>query len=117
MNAMKNRFVCALLAVVVAWLPMQPASAGMIGTDQAVTAAQQAGERERVEHFFSRADVKAQLERLGVSSADAADRVGLLSEAEVQRMAAQIDNAPAGALSGLIIVVLLGILVWALVIR
>ncbi|MBY0437546.1 MAG: PA2779 family protein [Burkholderiales bacterium] len=117
MNAAMNRLACALLALVVAVLPMQPANAGMIGTDSAVAAAQQPGDRERVEQFFSRADVKAQLERFGVSPADASDRVGLLSEAELQRLAGQIENAPAGAIGTLVIIVLLGILVWALVVR
>ncbi len=117
MNATMNRLFCALLALVVSVLPMQSATAGMIGTDSAVAAAQPGGERERVTQFFSRTDVQAQLERFGVSPVDASDRVALLSEAELQRLAAQIDNAPAGAIGTLLIIVLLGILVWALVVR
>jgi hypothetical protein len=117
MNAVMNRFLCALLALVVAALPMQPAMAGMIGTEHAVAAAQPAYELERVTQFISRPDVQAQLERLGVSPVDAADRAGLLSEAELQRLAGQIDNAPAGAVGTLLVIVLLGILVWALVLR
>jgi hypothetical protein len=116
MIVITRRFLCMTLAIVLAWLPMQHATAGMIGTGQAI-AATQGGERERVAEFLSRADVKAQMERLGVSPADAADRVALLSEAEVQRMAGQIDNAPAGAISTLVIIVLLGLLVWTLMIR
>lgn len=117
---MKNRIyrsVCALLAVVLAWLPMQQATAGMIGTDAAVSAVQHQGNREKVLEFFSRDDVKVEMQRLGVSATAAAERVDRLSEAEIQRIAGQLDTAPAGALGGLIVIVLLGILVWALVIR
>ena len=117
MKTVSKRLACALLALVIAWLPMQSATAGMIGTDSAVAAAQPGSNRERVQQLLSRADVKADLERLGVSPAAAADRAGLLSEAELQRIAGQLDNAPAGAIGGLIVIVLLAIIVWALVIR
>lgn len=117
MRNISKRLACALMALVIGWLPMQQATAGMIGTDSAVAAAQPSSNRERVQQVLSRADVKAELERLGVSPAAAADRAGLLSEAELQRLAGQLDSAPAGAIGGLIVIVLLAVIVWALVVR
>ena len=55
-----------------------------------------ASERDRVAAFLARDDVRAQMAALGVDPAEAARRVAGLSDAEVQRIAGQLDQLPAG---------------------
>jgi hypothetical protein len=99
--------ICRLLVVLMVWTPYQFAQAGMIGTDQAVSAASQA-DRSTVLNFFSRNDVASRLQAFGIEPATARDRVAALTDQEVQSLAGQINSAPAGALSdGAVIVILL----------
>lgn len=76
-------------------LPMQ-ATAAIVSTQEAATGAGAAAERERVLGFLSRDDVRKSLEEQGVSPQAAIDRVGILSDEEVQQLAGRIDQAPAG---------------------
>ncbi len=78
-------------------MPMH-AFAGIISTEEAtVISNSAAAEREKIVSFLSRDDIRKSLEDRGVSSQAAIDRVNTLSDAEVQQLAADIDNAPAGA--------------------
>ena len=73
--------------------------AGMISTDQVVTSAAAQADRAKVADFVARADVQKQMEVLGLTPANANDRVNALTDEEVQRIAGKIDSAPAGASS------------------
>jgi hypothetical protein len=73
-----------------------PAHAGMIGTEQAVAASARAENLATVQAFMAREDVRAQLETWGVEPAQATDRVAHLSDAELQQIAMDIENQPAG---------------------
>ena len=108
------RLISRFLIVCLIGLPFQ-VSAGMIGTDQAVSAAQAQVARATVLSQISRADVAGQLQSLGLTPQAAADRVAALTDVEVSKLAGQIDSLPAGASSGLILLILLGVLVWWLV--
>ena len=109
------RFVSRLLVICMIGLPFQ-VSAGMIGTDDVVTAAQAAAARGTVASVLNRADVAGQLQSLGLSAQDAKDRVAALTDVEVAKLAGQIDSLPAGANgSGLLLLILIGVLVWWLV--
>jgi hypothetical protein len=115
MNASFLRFVSRLLVVCLIGLPFQ-VSAGMIGTDQAVSAAQVQAARATVLSQLSRADVSSQLQTLGLTPQAAKDRVAALTDSEVASLAGQIDSLPAGANgSGLLLLILIGVLVWWLV--
>jgi hypothetical protein len=92
------RFVCRTLVVCMALLPFST-HAGMIGTDQIVASATSQANRDKVRDFVSRVDVQKQMEVLGLSPANAKDRVDALTDEEVQRIAGKIDSAPAGASS------------------
>jgi hypothetical protein len=86
---------------------MQGAQAALIGTEQ-VAAAQQATTSEghaRLAATLQRADVVAALQERGVSIDAARDRVASLTDAEAAQVAAQIDQAPAGADSVLGVIV------------
>ena len=91
-----RRSVALVLAVVVGMLtgPIDAARAALVSTEQAI-AGEVAG-RERVAAFLAREDVQAQMAALGVDPAEAARRVGGLSDTEVQRIAGELDRLPAG---------------------
>jgi hypothetical protein len=107
------RLISRLLIVCLMGLPFQ-VQAGMIGTDDVVTAAQAAAARTTVASVMSRSDVASQLQSYGLSAGDAKARVAALTDAEVVRLAGQIDTAPAGA-STLAWVIVIGLLIWWLV--
>lgn len=107
------RMLCRLLMVLMIWSPMQLAQAGMIGTDQLVTAPS-AADRTTVLEFLGRADVANQLQSLGLDAKSATERVAAMTDSEVQMLAGKINSMPAGADStGVIILLLLvGVAVW-----
>lgn len=115
MSSLFVRLISRLLIVCMIGLPFQ-ASAGMIGTDQAVSAAQAQAARGIVLSQISRADIAGQLQSLGLAPQAAAERVAALTDVEVAKLAGQIQSLPAGANgSGLLLVILIGVLIWWLV--
>ena len=86
----------------------------MIATEVAA----QGAERERLATMLERPEVAQQLEKFGISAADAKDRVAAMTDAEVASIAGKLDSAiAAGAMSNtdLIIILLLVLLVIVLV--
>jgi hypothetical protein len=109
------RLISRLLVVCLIGLPFQ-VSAGMIGTDQAVSAAQAQVARAAVLSQISRADVAGQLQSLGLTPQVAKDRVAALTDVEVTKLAGQLDTLPAGADgTGLFWLIVIGVLIWWLV--
>jgi hypothetical protein len=91
-----------------------PALAAPISADQVLNeqrSEQAVNERLAVTQWLQRDDVAAEMVRLGVSPAQAIERVAALSDAEVSRLYGQVDQADvAGSLAGglaLIFIVLL----------
>ncbi|NIR30801.1 MAG: PA2779 family protein, partial [Gammaproteobacteria bacterium] len=56
----------------------------------------EARDRERVQSFLAREDVRRQMEALGVDPKEAAARVAGLSGKELQRIVNRLDELPAG---------------------
>ena len=107
--------ISRILIVCMIGLPFQ-VHAGLIGTDQIVTAEQALAARDMVNSVVSRAEVASQLQALGLSPEAAKDRVAALTDVEVSKLAGQLQNLPAGASGGgLILLILIGILIWWLV--
>jgi len=108
------RFVSCLLVVCLIGMPFQ-VNAGLIGTDQVVTAAQVQAARATVLSQLSRAELTDQLQAFGLTSQNAKDRVAALTDTEVTKLAGQIDSLPAGAsgVLALIAIILIGILIWS----
>jgi hypothetical protein len=107
-----RRACVAILSASLVSLGMQaPASAGIVGTAEAVAASQPDGARALVDATLARADVRAELERLGVDPAAIEGRIAALSDAEVATLAGQIGEAPAGgdalAVIGIVFVILI----------
>lgn len=97
MNRFK-RALASLLAATIAFTGFaQTAQATLIGTEQvAQAAAAPSAHRERIGGLLARADVRAQLERLGVDPLQADARAAALTDDEAARLAATLDSAPAG---------------------
>jgi hypothetical protein len=78
-------------------LPVPVAHAELVATDEADTVQPlRASARERIATLLARDDVRAGLERHGVSASDAKARVDALSDDEIERVAARLDALPAG---------------------
>jgi len=99
---MRFRKFCRSLVVPVAALfllavgPLPTAQGAMVSTDEVIAAEQAQADREKVRSFIQREDVRQQMRELGVDPGEAEARVGTLSDAEVQRIAGEIEDAKAG---------------------
>lgn len=85
--------VALMLAVT---MPLGVAQAALVGTDQVVTPSNAETDRARVAAFVAREDVRAEMRNMGVDPDEAKRRVAVMSDVEIQRVAARIDQAPAG---------------------
>lgn len=92
---------------------IQTVHAGMVSTED-VARLSASGQTEsghaRLTNALARADVRAEMERLGVDPVMASKRVATLTDAEAAKLADQIDNAPAGGIIGAILLVFLVLL-------
>ena len=99
-----QRTVASLLVVCVCGISVPlPALAAMIETQSVATFS----DRDRLASMLDRADIVAQLELYGVSSADVKARVDALTDDEAAQLAGKMDSAPAGGLLELILIVFL----------
>ena len=77
-------------------LYLPAAHAGMVGTEAVVNAAQTQQYRERLLTALNRDDVQAQLLARGVDPAQVQARVDILTDEEMQTLATNMDQLPAG---------------------
>jgi hypothetical protein len=112
------RLISCALAVVfaTAQLSARPALAVMVNTDTVVSAERAAAARGRVHAFLAREDVRTQMEVLGVSPEEASARVASLSDQEIARIDARLNELPAGGSVAGVAITLLVVLVLILVI-
>ena len=87
------------------------ATAGVISTQQALSAEMRDAKETQVRSSLARDDVRQAMQRLGVDPADADARIASLSDAELVRMQGELDSLPAGgdalAVIGVVFLVLL----------
>lgn len=107
-----RRACVALVSLALLSLGVQvPASAGVIGTAEAIAAAGSPDARATVHATLARADVQAGLVSLGVDPAQVEARLAALTDAEVATLAERLGDAPAGgdllAVVGIVFVVLI----------
>jgi len=113
------KLISPLLIASMVLLPL-PGHAALIGTDHVVAGVSWQGPRDKLLAFVDRADVRKQMEALGLDPSTARDRVSALTDEEVERIADQLDSIPAGASStaaawitaGVILVAIALYLVW-----
>ncbi len=92
-----TRFTASLLILSCATMGLPlTAQAGIVSTDEALTATAQSANRDRVSTFLLRDDVRKALQEQGVNGDAALERVQAMSDAEVAQLAGRIDQAPAG---------------------
>jgi hypothetical protein len=106
--------VCRLLIALMIWTPYQFATAAMIGTDQVVPSSAQA-DRNTVIQFLNRSEVSNQLQSMGVDPTNVKDRVGAMTDQEVQTLAGRINAMPAGgdvAWGGILLLILIAAAAW-----
>ncbi len=88
-----------------------PATAGVISTQQALSAEMRVSTETQVRDSLARDDVRQAMQQLGVNPADADTRIASLSDAELLRMQGELDRLPAGgdalAVIGVVFLVLL----------
>jgi hypothetical protein len=88
--------------------------AGMVSTDQVAEQSQLDADKVKIQNFVERADVRDQLQALGVGETMAKVRVAAMTDQEVHEMALKIDSMPAGGYvrnSDLILVLLIVLLI------
>jgi hypothetical protein len=119
MTSVWARMFCRLLVALMIWTPYQFATAGMIGTEQVVTASSAQADRAAVLNFVNRGDVQRQLQSFGIDPKSAGERIAALSDAEVQSLAGKIQSSPAGAdtaetVGAILIIAAIAVVVWYL---
>ncbi len=100
MSATNNvsRFFTGALAALFLWsaVPMPAAQAGVVGTEAAVTQAENAAVKERLSELLARDDIREGLIAKGIDPAEAQARVNSLTPAEAQHLAGRLEQLPAG---------------------
>jgi hypothetical protein len=87
-------------------LPLQSTYAVMIETNKVAASAQSQTDRERINTFLDRADVRKELQTQGVDADTAKARVAVLTDEEVHKVAGNLDKMPAGGDGGVLEVLL-----------
>ena len=111
-----NRNIARILVVGMCFLglPVPIAQAELVATDRIESAGQAwLPARERLGSLLDRTDVRAALERHGVSTDEAKARVSALSDDEVERLADRFDSLPAAG-TGFESVLWIGFLVFVI---
>jgi hypothetical protein len=85
--------------------------AGLVGTDELLSADTRSRQITEIRSVLARDDVRTQMQDLGVSPADVEERLNALTDAELARLSAGIQELPAGgsviAVIGVVFIVLL----------
>ncbi len=104
MKILVRMMLCLMISFTLIELPiMKSAHASMITTNEVLT---------EVANFMDRKDVQDQMVKFGVSPDEASKRVAGLSDAELRKIAGEIDKSTVGGdVGGILIVVLLVILI------
>lgn len=95
---------------------VQTANALIVDTSTVIAVQQESANRDRVAAFLGRDDVQQVLVRHGVNAVEAQQRVASLSDAELAKLAGQIDQLPAGgdgvgAVVGAVVLIFLVLLI------
>jgi hypothetical protein len=104
---MKRQLTALVMAVVMILtsLPLGSLQAGMVSTQQILdenlspsTEAESVSDRAKVQAFFARDDVRAEMVGLGITPAEADARVAGMTDQEIADLAGRLDDLPAGGL-------------------
>lgn len=100
---LKAGVVCSLI---VSGLGLSQAMAGSYSSDQVIAQQQFQYNKQQVLSFVSDAAVQQKLIELGVSPADAAQRIANMTHDELNALNSQLNEMPAGGIVGTVVTVL-----------
>jgi hypothetical protein len=117
---MRRRHRTSLVAVLTASLctaSLQSAAyAGVISTQEYLTAVDREATLQRIDAVLAREEVRSKLEQYGVDAAVANERIAALTDQELSLLATDLENLPAGGnLLGVVGVVFIVLLILELV--
>lgn len=95
-QTIKKMFVHTLITALVFMGFTQTVQAAIISTEQVVTVAAAQQNRAKIAATFERADVQAELQKMGITTEEAQARVAALTDAETASIAHRVDSIPAG---------------------
>jgi hypothetical protein len=91
-----HRPLAWFLSAMLVLMPMMPAQAAMIGTDQIINQTDSSLTLEKLQQFLDREAVQKQLHAWGVSPDRIKERVNRLTDMELARINRDINNLNAG---------------------
>lgn len=108
----RNSLTVLLATALFASSLQSAAYAGVIGTQQYLTAVDREATLARIDAVLAREEVRARLEQFGVDPLAANERIAALTDEELTLLATKLDNLPAGGTSllgvaGIVFIVLL----------
>jgi len=112
----RNPFTVLLAAAVFASSLQSAAYAGVIGTQQYLTAIDRDATIARIDAVLAREEVRTRLEQYGVDPLAANERIAALTDQELTLLATKLDSLPAGGnLLGVVGIVFIVLLILELV--
>ena len=113
----RRRFsLVALLAASLMAVSVQSARAGVITTQQYLSAVDRDAALARIDAVLAREEVRSRLEHHGVDPVAADERIAALTDQELELLATELENLPAGGdLLGVVGVVFIVLLILELV--
>lgn len=108
-----KRLVASMLIASTTLLSMPiVAHAGIVPTEEIISSQANTANRQSINVFLQRADVRSALQEQGINGDAALSRVAVMSDSEVAQLAGRIDKAPAGGeVLGIIFTVFIVLLV------
>lgn len=103
---MMNKLLQASILSSMLIFGMGQATAGVFGSDQVIADQQHQYNKQQVLSFVDNAQVQSKLIELGVSPADAKQRIANMTSAELDALNNQLNEMPAGGIVGTILTVL-----------
>ncbi len=82
-----------------------PLQAAMVSTPEMITSEQAHYDREELKSLLTRDDVQDKLQAYGVTQEQAEQRVAAMTSSEVAELNAKIQDAPAGGIVGVIVLI------------
>jgi len=115
-NRHRRSLVLALAASVFTASVQSAAHAGVIATQQYLSAIDRDAARARIDAVLAREEVRKQLEQYGVDPVAANERIAALTDQELEQLATDLENMPAGgSLLGVVGIVFIVLLILELV--
>jgi hypothetical protein len=109
------RFTCIALCAVPLASMQTLARAEVIGAEQFMSVTDRRATVDRIDAVLAQSEVKKELERLGVDPDQTSARIAALSDQELQLLAHDLEELPAGGLLATIGVVFIVLLILELV--